>query len=125
MLGPGYNFGGNHTTTSDAKVSIPTSWVRGKKKSEPGSNRASAKDRGRSASRWPYKDVVDRGYAVATIYYRDIDPDFDDQFQNGIHPLFYSDGFPNQGCSTNTVAILKKKGFCFLTNMLKHPLPNS
>lgn len=88
----GYNFHGNHTTTHDKKVSVPTSWVRDRKSHGAVNNMASPKGRGQSASRWPYADIVAKGYGVGTIYYGDIDPDIHDEFKNGIHPLFYDNG---------------------------------
>lgn len=87
----GYNFNGNHTTTPDNQVSMTSSWLR-KKNAGSNSNQSSEKDRGASSSRWPYAEVISKGYGIGTIYYGDIDPDFDDKFQNGIHPLFYNEG---------------------------------
>ncbi|MDP4275354.1 MAG: acetylxylan esterase, partial [Bacteroidota bacterium] len=36
---------------------------------------------------WPAEEVIARGYAIAAFYNADVDPDFDDHFQNGIHGL--------------------------------------
>jgi hypothetical protein len=87
FLGP--NFGGNHTITSEPEVPVTTSWVRDK---NGAGNVATEASRGAASSRWPVADIVARGYGVATYYYGDIDPDYHDGFQDGIHPQFYGEG---------------------------------
>jgi hypothetical protein len=82
----GLNFQGNHTIIDDPAISVTKSWTR------DSDHKASEDDRGKAARRWPVERIIDRGYGLATIYYGDIDPDFDDGFQNGIHPMFYKAG---------------------------------
>lgn len=88
----GLNFNGNHTVNADPAIHIPTSWVRNDEKKGIKDNKATADSRGSEATRWQAEEVVGRGYALVTAYYGDIDPDFDDGFKNGVHPLFYSEG---------------------------------
>lgn len=88
----GLNFTGNHSVTTDPAVRIPTSWLRNSPADGVTNNLASPAGRGKSSSRWPIEKVVERGFAVVTAYYGDIDPDFDDGFKNGVHPIFYKDG---------------------------------
>lgn len=79
----GLNFDGNHTISADSGISMTKSWI-AKDKPLP---------RGASAKQWQVERILERGYGLATIYCGDLDPDFNDGFQNGIHPLFYK---PNQ-----------------------------
>lgn len=84
------NFQGNHSVDPDPSISLNESWMRPKKETTQ-NNRATEKARGVASSRWPIEMIIDRGYALVTIYYGDIDPDFDDGFENGVHGALKAD----------------------------------
>ncbi len=86
----GLNFTGNHSVENDPGVPISTQWMRSGP--EVVDHRATEATRGRSASRWQVPLILKRGYGLVTAYYGDLDPDFDDGFQNGVQPLFYKPG---------------------------------
>ncbi len=88
----GLNFNGNHTIYPDPQITISQSWVRNNEQLGIKDNQASSSSRGASQSRWPLELMLSRGYGVATIYYGDIDPDFDDGFKNGIHGIMDTPG---------------------------------
>ena len=41
---------------------------------------------------YPLEMILARGYAFISFYKSDLDPDFDDGFQNGVHPYIYKPG---------------------------------
>ncbi len=86
----GLNFWGNQTVNADPAILLTGSWVRQRKGRGNKANRATTASRGKSSKRWPVQQILARGYGLATMYYGDIDPDFDDGFENGIHALFAS-----------------------------------
>ena len=79
----GLNFYGNHTLLSDSDIPLSPRWM-----PERGTgvvdNRATEAARGTSKERWEIEHVVRQGYAVATFYHGDVDPDRDD-FTDGVH----------------------------------------
>lgn len=83
----GYNFYGNHTTTSDTSVKLNPNWLRNNESFHIHENQSTEASRGVRSSRWPVKEIINQGYGLATIYYGDVDPDYDDGFQNGAHQL--------------------------------------
>lgn len=86
----GLNFCGNHNVLDDPSIAIPTSWMRDRC---PGckDGRATDEVRGGELENWSVEQTIDRGYAVATYYQGDIDPDKPD-FSDGIHPHYFKPG---------------------------------
>ncbi|MGI6455813.1 MAG: alpha/beta hydrolase family protein [bacterium] len=88
----GLNFQGNHTIHSDPGIRITDTWMNEKPRNRRAIDADPEDTRAVASSRWPLEMILDRGYGLATIWYYDIDPDYDDNFQNGVHPLFYKEG---------------------------------
>lgn len=90
FVGP--NFGGNHLLTTDERVRIPTAWMPDR---YPGvvKNQATAAGRGKQAGSWPLAEIVARGYAVATFYCGDIQPDRPD-VKEGVRAVVPGTGDP-------------------------------
>ncbi|HUX95508.1 MAG TPA: hypothetical protein VMV47_07225 [Bacteroidales bacterium] len=84
----GLNFGGNHTVTDDPGIGITKTWVRNDNNTGAAENKASEAGRGKAYNRWQVNEIISAGYGLATMYYGDIDPDFDDNFKNGVHSLY-------------------------------------
>lgn len=84
----GYNFGGNHSVTDEPDIPVTTSWMRNNAETGVTENKASEAGRGKATSAWQVKEIISRGYGLATIYYGDVDPDFDDGFKNGVYGLY-------------------------------------
>ena len=72
FVGP--NFGGNHLCLADDRIHLPTAWMPA---NGPGvkDNKATDAGRGKAPDVWPMKRIIDRGYAVATFYCGDLQPD--------------------------------------------------
>ncbi len=87
----GMNFGGNQTITADPGVRLARSWVRKERSGAPEDHRATEDSRGTAASRWPVATLLARGYALATIYYGDLEPDHPEGWRSGVRSVFPAD----------------------------------
>lgn len=72
----GLNFLGNHSTSHDQNITIQPNWLATQKLGPPA--------RGIQASRWPFTEIVSKGYGVATAWYGDLEVDNPDGWKTGI-----------------------------------------
>jgi hypothetical protein len=86
----GMNFCGNHALVKDPRVALPTAWIY---PDRPGvkDNHATDAGRGSQVDVWAIDQSIDRGYAVATFYSGDIDPDRPDK-REGVQPHYRKKG---------------------------------
>jgi dienelactone hydrolase len=74
----GMNYFGNHTLVRDPAVHLSTSWMPERGQGVV-NNRSTEASRGTWADIWRIEYLIERGYALATFYNGDIDPDRPDE----------------------------------------------
>jgi hypothetical protein len=97
----GLNFGGNHLLTKNPAVHVPETWMPAKHAGVE-NFRATAAGRGTEMDTWPLEEIVRRGYAVATFYCGDIQPDRPFVREGMLATLPESDG-PGDPTASSTI----------------------
>jgi hypothetical protein len=81
------NFRGNHTIHLDPGITIRSQWQKKGPGSSPSQLVPSEKTRGIDSYRWPLEEILGRGFAVATAYYGDLEPDFPGGWRFGVRSI--------------------------------------
>ncbi|MCX7012315.1 MAG: acetylxylan esterase [Candidatus Sumerlaeota bacterium] len=92
----GLNFNGNHSISADPGITLSQRWMRPAKDGSVVGNRATEQSRGVEARRWPVETIIGRGYALATAYYGDLEPDFPEGWKMGVRAALSKDGAETQ-----------------------------
>lgn len=80
----GLSFAANHALSAESDIPLSTRWMRDNPEAGVVDHRATEANRGKGASRWPIRDILNAGFALATAYYGDIEPDHIDGWKEGI-----------------------------------------
>lgn len=78
------SFGGNHAASPEPDIPLSERWQRPNKDKGIENNRATEAARGTESSRFPLDLILDRGYALATAYCGDLEPDHADGWKDGL-----------------------------------------
>lgn len=82
----GLNFDGNFCTTDEPDLPVPTHYVHGLFYRLP-NHIASEALRGNNKAMWPYDEILERGYGIATACYSEVEPDMANQWWHGPRAL--------------------------------------
>ncbi len=92
----GLNFGGNHTVCADPCIQITPQMHRERSTGVVDQRLPPESERGEDAGEWQVERMLRRGYALATLWYGDIEPDFPGGWPYGVRGAWGREG-------TNTV----------------------
>lgn len=81
----GLNFGGNQSVTSETGIKLATIWSRNGK-TPPAT--AAETSRGAGASSWQVEKILAAGYGLATMYYCDIEPDYNGGLPHSVRQAY-------------------------------------
>jgi hypothetical protein len=85
----GLGFTANQGVNADPGIRLADEWVRDPATKQMAKRSTGEKSRGAAASRWAVDQILEHGYGLATIYYCDIEPDFNGGMPYGVRPLFF------------------------------------
>jgi hypothetical protein len=88
----GLNFDGNHAVSAEPDVPLSTRWMRESRDKAVVNHRSTEATRGIESSRWQLERVLRRGFAVATAYYGDIEPDHPEGWKEGLRAALSPQG---------------------------------
>jgi hypothetical protein len=87
----GCNFNGNHAVDPSPDIPINHRWMRSALEEKNVVNHYATEDsRGSESSRWPLEMIIGKGFAVATFYYGDVEPDHAEGWKSGIRGQYLS-----------------------------------
>ena len=92
----GLNFRGNHSIHIDPGITISTNWTKFAPPEQVAEHGIEG-SRGKRADFWQVETVLARGYALATAFYGDLEPDFTDGWKHGIRGALRKGGFAPDG----------------------------
>jgi hypothetical protein len=107
----GLNFTGNHSVHADSEIALARCWLRDSRDGSVTNNRATEAGRGKEASRWQVEKIIERGYALVTACYCDLEPDHPEGYTNGLRsvlrpkkPKNFTPGIPVKGAPADAAA---------------------
>ncbi len=100
----GLNFSGNQVVHADPAIRLTDRWVRDGNSDQTDGNRATEASRGAQSENWMVERLIERGYALATVYYGDIEPDHAEGWRDGVRSVFPVDGKAHARAAAQPIA---------------------